>query len=67
MSRQAVETVMERWMDDPSFRSQMRQDPEGTIRRNHIELDSEEMAALSNTDWTASDEELQSRVSKCYA
>ncbi len=64
MSREAVEILVDRWMNEPEFRAEMRQDPQGTVKRTGAALDDDEWAALSNIDWNASDEELQSRVSK---
>ncbi len=64
MSREAVESLLDRWMNEPGFRAEMRQDPEGTVQRSGAEPDPDEWAALRDIDWNASDEELQSRVSK---
>jgi hypothetical protein len=64
MSREAVEVLIDRWMNEPEFRDEMRADPEGTVRRTGVELDEDEWQALRSMDWTASDEELQARVSK---
>ncbi len=64
MSREAVEMLVDRWMNEPGFRTEMRQDPTGTVQRSDAALDDEERTALGNIDWSLSDEELQSRVSK---
>ncbi len=64
MSRQAVETLMDRWINEPAFRTQMRQDPEGTVQRSGVQLDADEQAALRSVDWSLPDAELQARVSK---
>jgi hypothetical protein len=64
MSRQAVEELMDRWMNEPEFRQQMKNDPEGTVRATGVELDETEWSALRSMDWNASDEELQARASK---
>jgi len=55
---------MDRWMNDPGFRQEMRADPEGTVRRSGVELDQDEWAALRNIDWSLPDEQLQARASK---
>lgn len=55
---------MDRWTNDAAFRDEMRQDPDGAVRRTGVELDAEQSAALKSVDWSLSDEELQSRVSK---
>ena len=62
MSREAVETLMDRWMDDSAFRTAMRRDPEGTVRESGADLDADEWAALRNVDWNLSDEQLRSRA-----
>lgn len=64
MSRQSVETLMDKWMDDTEFREQFRRDPEKKIRAGGYELDKTEWQAIKTMDWSASDEELMSRVSK---
>ncbi len=64
MSRQAVEQLMDRWMNEPNFRDEIRRNPEGTVRRMNLELDEDEWAALRNMDWTLPDEELQARANK---
>jgi hypothetical protein len=63
MSREAVEALMERWMDDNAFRLAIRTDPEATIRATGLELSPEEWAAVRNIDWSLSDEELTTRSS----
>jgi predicted ribosomally synthesized peptide with nif11-like leader len=64
MSREGVETLMDRWTNDPAFRTQLRADPEGAARAAGVDLDTEEWAALRGIDWSLSDEELQARSSK---
>ena len=63
MSRESIESLVERWMEDPSFRSAVRADPEAAIRATGIELSTEEWAAVRNIDWSLSDEELTTRSS----
>jgi hypothetical protein len=55
---------MDQWTTDPTFRERMRADPEGTVRQSGVELDRDEWEALRSTDWTLSDEELQTRANK---
>ena len=64
MSREAIEQLSEKWMNDPSFRESVRTDPEGAVRATGVELDEDEWATLRNADWSVSDEELSRRVSK---
>lgn len=64
MSREAVEQLLDRWMDDPAFRAAVRENPEVAVRSTDLELDEEEWAALRAVDWSLSDEELTTRASK---
>jgi hypothetical protein len=64
MSREAVESLIDRWINEPAFRQDLRTDPEGAVRRSGAELAEDEWAALHKVDWSLSDEELQARVSK---
>jgi hypothetical protein len=64
MSRETIEQLIDRWMDDPAFRAAVREDPEGTVRSSGLELDEDEWAALRSVDWSLSDEELTVRASK---
>jgi hypothetical protein len=63
MSRQAIETLVEKWMEDTSFRSAVRTDPEAAIRGTGLELTADEWAAVRNIDWSLTDEELSARRS----
>jgi len=67
MSREVLEELLERWMDDASFRTAVRQDPEEALRATGLELDENEWAAIRALDWSLSDEELSPRVSKIWA
>jgi len=62
MSRAAVETLIDRWMNEPEFRAALRKDADAAVRASGVELTSEEWDALRRIDWTLSDEELQTRV-----
>ena len=64
MSQVGVEELIDRFTNEPAFREQMRQDPEGAVRTAGVELDEEEWAALRAVNWRASDEELQALVTK---
>ncbi len=65
MSRDAIGELVDRWINEPAFRAEVRQDPEGAVRRSGIQLNDDEMAALRNIDWSLPDEELRSRLNKC--
>lgn len=62
MSRQAVETLIDRWINEPLFRAALRRDPEGTVRASGVQLDEDEWAALRSIDWNLSDEQFQSHT-----
>ena len=64
MSQEDVKTLIDRWMNDPAFREDVRADPEGAIRRTGLELNADEWAAVRNLDWQISDEELTARANK---
>ncbi len=60
----SVNTLIDKWMNDMSFRASIRKDPEATIKKLHIELTPEEWTAFRAIDWTQSDEALSARASK---
>jgi len=62
MSRQAVEQLIDRWMNDPSFRNEVRSDPEAAVRRTGADLTDDELAAVRSVDWNLPDEELRVRT-----
>ena len=64
MSRESVQTLMDRWINEPAFRTAMRNDPEATTRGSGVELDADEWAALRSIDWKLPDTELQARMNK---
>ena len=66
MSRESIEQILERWMEDGSFRASVRRDPEGTIRATGLEFTTEEWAAIRNLDWSLTDEELSARATKGF-
>jgi predicted ribosomally synthesized peptide with nif11-like leader len=66
MSREAIEELIDRWMNDPAFRAAVREDPEGAVRDTGLELTADELAAVQGVDWSLSDEELSSRASKSW-
>jgi hypothetical protein len=54
-----------RYLNDPQFKEQMRQDPEGTAQSTGLEFDDEDRQAIRNSDWGPSgEEELRERISK---
>ncbi|HLJ54508.1 MAG TPA: Os1348 family NHLP clan protein [Chthonomonadaceae bacterium] len=64
MNRDGIESLMDRWMNEPAFRAGMRANPEAVAKASGVELTEDELAALKGIDFRLSDEELQARVSK---
>ena len=62
----SMQQLADRFMNDASFREEMKQDPEGAAERSGLQLDEEDRQALRSIDWSGSDEELNERVSKAY-
>ncbi len=57
-----------RFLNDPQFKEQMRQDPEGTAESTGLEFDEEDRQTIRNSDWGPSGEEnLKERISKGLA
>lgn len=67
MGYEAIGGLIDKWLNDPGFREAFRQDPEGTVKKTGVRFSKEEWMALRQIDWTLSDEELRSRVSKAFA
>jgi hypothetical protein len=59
-----MQQLADRFMNDADFREQMQQDPQGAAERSGLPLDEEDKQALRSIDWSASDEQLNARVSK---
>jgi hypothetical protein len=64
MAHSAVQTLVDRWLNDNAFRSALRANPEGAVRGAGIELDASEWAALRSINWDVSDGELEARLNK---
>lgn len=62
MDREEMLQLIDRWINDPVFRSELRRDPKGTIRRAGLELTPAEWETFKNMDSQTQDEELQSRA-----
>ena len=64
MSRDAISNLINRWVNEPAFRDELRKDPEGAVKRAGAQLTSEEWSALKSVDWKLSDDELKARINK---
>ena len=61
---ESMQQLADKFMNDASFREEMRRDPEGAAERSGLPLDEEDKQALRSVDWSGSDEQLNERVSK---
>ncbi len=57
--------LADRYLNDPKFKEQMRQDPEGTAQSTGLTLDDEDRQSIREWDMSSSgDEQLKERISK---
>jgi hypothetical protein len=61
---ESMQQLANRFMNDATFREEMRRDPEGAAESSGLPLDEEDKQALRSIDWSGSDEALNDRVSK---
>jgi hypothetical protein len=61
---ESMQQLADRFMNDASFREEMKQDPEGAAERSGLQLDEEDKQALRSIDWSGTDEQLKERVLK---
>ena len=64
MSRDAVAALIDRFLNDPTFRAAFARDPEAAVRGEGFDLAEDEFDALRAAVWTHADEALKSRVSR---
>ena len=64
MAKDGVDRLVDKWLNDASFRAQMQRDLEGTVKRSGITLSEEEWATVRNVVMTTADEALRARISK---
>jgi len=64
MSRAALELLLDRWMNDPAFRTAFQTDAAAAVRSSGVELNDEEWGALRRLEQTWKDGQLQPRVFK---
>jgi hypothetical protein len=64
MSEQGGAVLLDRWIEDESFRTALRSDPLEAIRRIGVEPTDEERQWLTSVDWTLSDQELEALLEK---
>ena len=68
MNPSSMLKLADRYLNDPQFKEQMRQDPQGTAESTGLKLDDEDLQSLRDWDMSSSgDEELKDRISKGVA
>ncbi len=63
-NHEAMQRIADRYVNDPEFRAQMSQDPEGTVSRSGVRLDDATRQMLRTVEW--GDAMLSQRVSKAF-
>ncbi len=63
-NHEAMQRIADRYVNDPEFRAQMSQDPEGTVSRSGVRLDDATRQMLRTVEW--GDTGLSQRVSKGF-
>jgi len=58
--------LLDRWVEDESFRTQMRSDAVSAAGSLGTELSAEDIEFLRSIDWTLSDEELEQLLEKVF-
>ena len=61
-NHEAMQRIADRYVNDPEFRAEMSQDPEGTASRSGVRLDDATRQMLRTVEW--GDGMLSQRVSK---
>jgi len=64
VSQAGIDALIARYLDDPDFRADFARDPEGTVRREGLELSAEELVALHAADGVRLGEALRARTSR---
>ena len=64
MTRNGVDLLVQKYLNEPGFKARMQQDPEGAVKSAGISLSADEWATVRNIVLTTSDEALQARISK---
>jgi hypothetical protein len=60
--------LADRYLNDPHFKEQMRQDPEATAQSTGLKFDDEDRQSIRDSDGSSSgEEELKDRISKGIA
>ena len=63
LSREEIDTLMDRWMNDPAFVKKLRANPRAALKSCGIEASDDLVQSLKDVDLNSA-EELQARLSK---
>jgi hypothetical protein len=66
MSEAGAKMILDRWVEDPRFREDVRSDPAGAARAIGADVDEEQLQFLRSVDWTLTDEELEPLLEKGF-
>jgi hypothetical protein len=61
---EAIQMVLDRWVEDEAFRGKLRADPEGAAKQIGADLTDPDREALRGIDWSLPDEELEALLEK---
>ena len=64
MTRNGVDQLVQKYLNEPGFKDKMQRDPEGAVKNSGISLNAEEWATVRNIVMTTSDEALRQRANK---
>lgn len=59
--------LIDHWVNYPPFRAALRKNPVEAVRQSGIKLSPQELEAITQIDWSLSDDALQERMSKLFA
>lgn len=62
--KKTMEQLLDRWMNDPSFKDQIRSDPKTALKSYGIDATDDMVKSLKSVSTNASVEELKERVVK---
>ncbi len=60
----ALQELLNRWLDDATFRDAFQADPQHAIQSSGLDLTPDEVAALEGAQWNLSDGSLAERANK---
>jgi hypothetical protein len=64
MASEAVDQLMDKWLNEPGFKEQLLADPEATVQAAGWTLSDDDWAVVRNVVAGLGDQELEGRISK---